>query len=242
MADEAETALVKTKGESDQPALPGQANEDKKLIDAAVKEVNRLYLVSQVKSAFEIGEYLVVTFFGGDAERSKSEDSVSFRALAKRKEDLAVSHSWLWAAARVYANRDQIPEDIRHQLSFSHHRALLPLSDDPKATASLAKKAVKEGLTKVQLDELVAEHRATGDGDPRGRPPEPTFITSLKRLNKAAEVAKWERDFQSMLSRFSEDGLASLKKKAQTEYRKAQSSLAKLTKYLDEVKTKIDAM
>lgn len=242
MADDNKTALVKTNGdEAPRKPLPGELDVDAKLVDAAVGHINELYVRKGMETALEIGKYIADTFFGGDTELTVTGDSASFRKLAER-EDLEMSHSWLWSATRVYRQWDLIPEGVREKLSFSHHRALLPLGDDTKALVTVAKKAVKEGLTKIQLDALVAEHRETSEGDPRGRPPEPAFIGSLKKLNKAAEIAKIERDLQAILSRFSPKGRASLKKKAQKEYKKAETSLTKLTTYLADVKAKIDAM
>lgn len=45
--------------------LPGEKKADQTLINSAVQEINRIYVVGGLQTVLQIGEYLLQTFFNG---------------------------------------------------------------------------------------------------------------------------------------------------------------------------------
>jgi len=126
MADKTETTETITPSEILAPGtgegLPGEQEADSVLLDQAVAHINQLYIAKGLETARVIGEYVLTTFFGGDTEtfRAKGSKHTSFRALAER-EDLHVSHVWIWRAVSVVDQLQLLPEDVAGSLPFTHH-------------------------------------------------------------------------------------------------------------------------
>lgn len=142
------------------------------LLEQAVADLNRIYLLKGVETARALGEYILSTFYDGDVEalRRKSKRHHSFRGLARRP-DLLMSYSVLCRSVAVAEQLRILPEDIASSLSYTQHRALLPVKDDV-AKVELARQAVREGLTAQDLQEHVRNYRRTAQSGVRlGRPP-----------------------------------------------------------------------
>lgn len=180
-----------TKPESDTALatlLPGEGEVDRSLVEAAVQEVNRLYVQKGLETARVVGEYLLTTFFGGDADAFEAREGAhaSFRALADH-EDLRVSHSFLWYAVRLLPQLRMLPEPVAQALPLSHHRLLLHVKDD-KTKQKLAERAVQKGLGKRELEDEIRKLRSKErEGAARGRKPLPTFVRAFNRLQKVTQ-------------------------------------------------------
>jgi hypothetical protein len=178
------------------PALPGAIELAPELLDRAVGDINRIYSAHGLRTARELGEYLVATFFAGDldAALTRARAHVTWRALADR-EDLLVSHSHLWSCVQVLDQLRRLPADVGAALPLSHHRRLLALRDDG-ARARLAEEAVAEQLTVRELEQRVAAQRAAAQvRERRGRKPLPGIvkaIRALRRVELGAELASDE--------------------------------------------------
>lgn len=160
------------------------------LLDEVVAQINHLYVIKGLELAVEVGEYLIDRIFDGDPEqfRDRGSKDASFRKLAAR-DDLKVSHAFLWSACAIVVQRDALPEDLRDALSVSHHRALLPLKDEA-SKVDLARRAVEEGLSKRELQAEVERVRAeTGAVSRAGRPPLPAVVKGLNRVAAAVRAA-----------------------------------------------------
>lgn len=168
--------------------LPGEAEIDRSLVETAVQEVNRLYVQKGLETARVVGEYLLTTFFGGDADAFEAREGAhaSFRALADH-EDLRVSHSFLWYAVRLLPQLRALPEPVAQALPLSHHRLLLHVKDE-KAKHKLAVRAAEKGLGKRELEEEIRKLRSKErDGAARGRKPLPSFVRAFNRLQKVTQ-------------------------------------------------------
>jgi len=166
-------------------ALPGEVQPDAALVDTAVEQINRLYIAKGLETAQVIGEYVLETFFGGDpsAFRDREGGHASFRALASR-DDLHVSHVWLWRAVSVVEQLRQLPAEVGSNLPFTHHTLLLPIKSE-RAKLRLAKRAAEKGWTKRKLDAEVRKVRDKEKQNPNaGRPRLPRFVKTLNKLGR----------------------------------------------------------
>ena len=173
------------------PVLPGQAAARQDLIDAAVREINRAYVTKGLETAKWIGEYVLKTFFEGKVEnfRRLGRKHASFRKLGER-EDLHVSYVFLWNCVAMVDQLKGLPGEVANALPVTHHTLLLPVHDE-KAKLELAKKAVRQKLTKRQLFEEVRKLRkSNGNGTRRGRPPMSPTIRLFATLSRLAVLAR----------------------------------------------------
>jgi len=187
-------------------ALPGAAALDRPLVDRAVHDLNRIHAAKGLETAREMGEYIVSTFFGGDAAAfdAHGRSHISFGALAQR-DDLQVSKSAIWYAVKLLPQLRQLPQTVAQALPMSHHRLLVHV-DDPKAKVKLAEKAVKKGLSKRQLEgEIEKLKKRDPAATPRGRRPLPGFVKAFNRLKKVAEAAELTEVDESALRSFGLD-------------------------------------
>jgi len=184
--------------------LPGGAVVDDKLLDQAVDEINEIYVRKGLEMYLDMGSYVLSTLFDGDPANFQDggKEHVSFRELAKRK-DLIPSYSHLYNSVAVVAQLPLLPEDIREQLSISHHKALLPLKDE-KAKERLAKKTVDKGLTADDLRAEVQKFLDKIKGKSRaGRPPLPSFVKGINKLVKDIDAIEAAELGESDLERYS---------------------------------------
>ncbi len=158
-------------------------------LDAAVSELNRIARRSGLRTARELGAFLIDRFFEGDTSRAEcAREQVSFRRLAKRR-DLLVSATSLYRAVAIELQVRAMPESLASALTASHHRELLVVRDR-ELVCALAREAVREGMTTRQLAARV--RMATGGSGPtrRGRPRTPEVLKSLRRMQTAAAEAR----------------------------------------------------
>ena len=173
------------------PPLPGQASVRQDLLDATVKEINRTYVSKGLETAKTIGQCILRTFFNDSVEnfRRHGRKHVTFRKLCER-EDLHVSHVFLWNCVAVVDQIKVLPGEIANALPATHHTLLLPIHDE-KAKLELAKKAVRQKMSKRQLFEEVRKLRkSNGNGTRRGRPPMSPTIRLFATLSRLAVLAR----------------------------------------------------
>lgn len=189
--------------------LPGEQAVASALLQRAVEDINRIHARRGMELIKELGKYLLHTFFGGDIRtwRERQGRHQTFRALARR-EDLQVSYATLWYAVAVLEQLEDIPEHIATQLSFSHHRLLLPLKDNRDKLA-LARRAVDERLTTRQLERLVKSRTAPSSAR-TGRPRIPALVKGVRKVRAAVELATSEDFDNGSLERLSSGDLRNL--------------------------------
>ncbi|NMC72739.1 MAG: hypothetical protein GYA57_22170 [Myxococcales bacterium] len=204
------------------------------LIDAAVREINRLYVGKGIEAARAVGEYVLRTFFGGRVEhfRRRGRKHVSFRKLAERP-DLRVSHATLWKCTALVEQFRELPPEVTNALPVTHHVLLLPVHDD-KCKLALARKAVREGLSKTAL---AAEVRRLGRPSPtarrRGRPPSPPVVRLLSAFARLARQSAAPSLLDRSLDEFPPHRLADLVAAATRDLEQLGALVRKLRERLD---------
>lgn len=156
-------------------------------IDEAVRFINQRTAAAGIELAREVGAYVLETFFGGDFEAfsdPRRTKPLSFRRLQERQ-DLLLPASTLYTFVRVARQLAELPAETAERLTVSHHRALLPVKD-PDEKAALARRALDEGWSKVELERTV---RARLPRSPRGRKRLPACVKAAPRIARALEEA-----------------------------------------------------
>jgi len=165
--------------------LQGDLREDTSLADRVVEGIREIHLRKGLEYYLELGQFLIDEMFGGDsgAFRERGTKHATFRSLEERH-DLPVSYVTLHQAVRVREQFDSLPEDARNELTYSHHRALLPVRTDA-VRSRLAATAVEEGWTVAHLKQQVTlEEASVRLGEKRGRKPLPKFEKTLNLIGK----------------------------------------------------------
>ena len=167
--------------------LTGADRLDEALLDRAVRDLNRLVAMKGLGKVFEVGRYVIETFFDGDygAFREQRKSSVTFRQLGRRK-DLVLSHSSIYHYVAVAEQVERLPDELAWALSFSHHKVLLPVKD-PETELALARAAVDEDLMVAALQVRVHAFLDRTPWKRTGLRPLPAEVKKLSRLEKAAE-------------------------------------------------------
>ena len=161
-------------------------NIDAKLLDGAVDFINRATHASGVQLAVTISEYVIDTFFGGNAGLLSSKDptkTASFRALCERK-DLHMGAATLFRLIRVGQQVRHLPSDLSENLSQAQHRALLA-EPDGRQKAHFARQAVKHAWTAQKLSAEIAAKHPQEQPKP-GRPHKAALLKWLGGLQRAA--------------------------------------------------------
>lgn len=164
--------------------LPGERAVESHIVDSAVSDLNHIYTLKGLETARAVGEYVLARFFDNDLRefRRRSGRHISFRTLADR-EDLQFSYSFLWNSVAVVEQLRQMPPKIADSLSLSHHKLLLAVRDQD-LKLRLAKRAVREKLSKRQLEGVIA--RAGGrKGVRKGRRPAHPLAKGLSKVRRA---------------------------------------------------------
>ncbi len=186
----AEAVLVRTTGADDVP----EALVDEGKLDEAVNFINRKTILSGLDLAREVGKYILDNFFDGDYQSFVNPSSAkeqSFRALLSR-EDLLPGSTTLYNFVRVSHQLELLPSDLVDRLTFTQHRALLPLPD-PKLKEELARRALDQGWTSGVLEAEVSKLLPVTR---RGRKPSPVVVKAIRRVAKALDSARAE-DFDA---------------------------------------------
>lgn len=186
--------------------LPGGTVLDSIALDRAVAHINGIYTQKGLKTATKIGSYVLDMFFAGDFEsfRHEGKKHVTFRALAER-DDLCVSHSFIWYAVAVLEQSTQLPDDVSETLPFSHHKLLLPIKD-LELKLELAREAVARRMSKRKLAERIRGLRRNSAAFSRaGRPPLPSFVKGLTQVRRGVELACSEELSDDLFDRYGLD-------------------------------------
>jgi hypothetical protein len=172
--------------------LPGETAVRRDLIDAAVHEINRLYVTKGLEAARGVGDYVLRTFFDGKTQNfhKRGNKHVSFRKLAEQDE-LRVSYGFVWKCVAFVDQLKVLPHDLANALPVTHHTLLLPVHDE-KTKVTLARKAVRENLSKRELAVEVRRIRKqkSNGGTRRGRPPTPPIARLLQSFGRVALLAR----------------------------------------------------
>jgi hypothetical protein len=172
-------------------------------LDAAVAEINRIYITGGLRTMVAVGRYILDTFFDGDVEafRSRTQGWSSFKQLYGRA-DLAMSYTLLGISVNVMLQVEQLPSELARLLNTTQHRALLPVKDLQLKT-ELARTAVDEGLSSQKLQRRVWE--ALGPDSPRlGKQPLSPPAAMLRKLDKVSRELVRELEPDQAWSRLSE--------------------------------------
>lgn len=212
-ANLAERPAVVVKGPVSRPALvlPGETTTRADLVDNAVREINRLYIGKGIEAARGIGEYVLKVFFGGRSEnfRHRGRSHVSFRKLVERP-DLRISHAALWKCVAIVDQLKSLPGEVAGALPVSHHVLLLPVRDE-KSKLALARKAIRENLTRTALEAEVRRETEPPEGRPRrGRPPDPAVVRLLSALARLAKQSTAQELLDGAVDGLSSERLAEL--------------------------------
>ena len=175
---------------------------DRKRVDEAVAWIGGKVATTLRRAAQDVGEYVLDTFFSGDADLAKSKNprkNASFRALAEKcgTPDLPISKTWLNNAVGVAVMLRRLPEvsSAFKELPPSYQETLLPLRD-PAKVEEVARQAATKDLSFRELRQVVAEERAREPKDDfRGRPPIPLVVKTLNRSLKLFALGSARRSF-----------------------------------------------
>lgn len=191
-------ALVATKSPD---VLPADEKPDTALVDKAVAFI-REKTGEMKKSAVEIGQYVLDTFFQGDAEKVSSKNpkkNASYAALIERcGRDLPLNKTTLsnWVGIALMSKRLPAADAAFKQLPSSYQEALLPLRDATKVE-KFAGEATANNWSQRDLREKVAKERTRSHkkDDGRGRPPTPAVLKALSGGGNAFIPKDGEKPF-----------------------------------------------
>ena len=148
-------------------------------LDRIAADLNRIYVRGGLQTAIAAGTVVLKEFFNGDIAAFRDREPGawgSFRELCER-DDLAMSRSYLAVCMDILVQLDDLPPGIGQQLSFTHHRTLLPVRD-LEVKRRLARRTVRETLSSRGLRGLVQEEIGRGG---------PAFSTSSPRNGPASD-------------------------------------------------------
>ena len=175
---------------------------DQNLIDGAVQFLNRATHASATQLAVTVSEYVIDTFFAGDAALLSSKDpdkTASFRALCAHPQ-LQMSAATLFRLVRVGQQARLLPSDLSENLTQAQHRALLAVPD-PRHKQHLARQAVQHHWTAEQLTNKIAAERPP-EKAPQGRPHKAELLKWLGAVRHTTgdprDPAVFAQDFAKM--------------------------------------------
>jgi hypothetical protein len=166
----------------------GEPRPQRNDVDAAIRDLNRIYIRGGLRTVLAIGRYLRDELFGGrvPGPDDRGASWISFGALCQR-DDLAMSRSYLSRAMQVLEQYEQLPGVLADQLTYSNHLELLPVHD-PGTKLELASAAADGGWTRLELRRRVWDQ--LGDERPGSRPtmsPPARAIHGLDRRSRDLE-------------------------------------------------------
>ncbi|GEM_PF-3587925 len=129
---------------------------------------------SMLHAVLNVGEVLFEQVYDGDEAlvRSRCRKEISLEDVASRPGS-GVSASYLCRAINIFLQVRELPEELAHQLSVSHHRQLLRLKGDLERKIELARLAVQGSWSVQRLEAKVTTAlRELGQGQTNtgGRP------------------------------------------------------------------------
>jgi hypothetical protein len=150
-----------------------------------VDEINAIYVRGALETALAVAGVVVDRLLGGDERRlARGAKDPALASLAEH-EGLRVPAYTLWTALEVYVQVQLFSEELAWQLSLAHHRALLGVPDT-RSKRLLAQRAVREDLSRRDVQDAVTNWRARHKLPPIGRPVEDPAIVASRRLATAA--------------------------------------------------------
>ncbi len=168
--------------------FPGEHRLEPALLAEAARGLRVLRLRRGLDTAVAVGRLVLDTFFDGrvDVFRTRGKTHTTFDRLTKLPAaERSFSKAYIYHAVRVLEQLGQLPSELGHALSFSHHKVLLGVEDTATKEA-LARRAVEAGWTRERLSE---EAQRAGHGDRRaartGRRAVPSGVRKLRRLHRA---------------------------------------------------------
>ena len=166
--------------------LPGQAREDKGLIDETVAELNAIVDRGGLATMRQLARIVLDRMFRDDADAFlRDEDShASYRALL-RHPDLRVSRTGLWYAVAIDKASQALGAD-GERLTAAHLKRLVHIAN-AEDRAALAAQAVRGGWNVETLEAAIAKRTPPRPVDaPRlGRPPQPLPVKRLAKVERA---------------------------------------------------------
>ena len=164
------------------PAVP----VDEQLVEDSVRFINQKVAEKVFQGSLEIGEYLLVNFFGNDIQLAASPNSAkvaSYSAL-ERRSDLGVSRTTLARMVRIAA-QERFFKTRRIKtdgLCYAHRIELIKLPNNERKV-ELTRQCIKESLSSRQLVPLVNEVRQE-DQTPQPILPEAAVKKHLAELDR----------------------------------------------------------
>jgi len=214
---------------------------DTELVAKSVAFINKIMNDTGEKASSAIGKHILETYFDNNAELAKSHNpkkAASYRALLTHS-DLMLSPSSLNSMVRVEVQQHYLTGNgiDLSKLSYSHQARLIRLPDG-RDKLSLAKKAIKDGLSVRSLEDEVKERSKLVD---RQVPLIPNFGVDFEH-NPALLLGNSKRlDFvleKENLKKLSQKKREELKEKiiaTRDTLKKFESDLEVIVKNLDEI-------
>ncbi len=145
------------------PNLPAVPPNDDQLIDATVVEINRLVGDNLLKTATDVGSYILKHFYGDKIEEAMSKNPHkhnSYRKLQDRL-DLKIHYKTLNQMVNITIQErflvGELTEEKVKLLSYSQRVELLPRNQNTKLT--LAQKCIEENLTIKQMRAAISKNK-----------------------------------------------------------------------------------
>jgi hypothetical protein len=158
------------------------------LVDQAIDEINRLWVLKTLDAVLAIGDCVLRLFFGGDSAhyRSRARKHASFRFLAGH-DDLGPSASFLSRAVGTFEQARTLPPEVVAGLTAANHSQLLAIRDlEYKRT--LAQRAVRERWSARRLAAVIRSEREDTMGPRPGRRPTPDLVRGLRQIAHAIDT------------------------------------------------------
>jgi len=169
----------------------GPAEPDERVIIEAMVQIRAILGRTVARGMAELGEYLLVTFYDGDAALVRSMNPRKHASLRKLQErcgsiDLPVSFSTLARALRIAVLMRELPADSPFRcLPPSHQVELLKLDARDKIDV-LALRAQQESYSVKRLRAAV-QKAIPRQHSGRGRKPTPAMVKAMHRCMAALE-------------------------------------------------------
>ncbi len=219
---------------------PGEILLDHELVDRAVAALKHIQQRSGLDVLVAIGRCLLQHFFDGDisAYHAKNRRHISFRTLSKHQ-DLPYSASRLRLSIAVVEQLGQLPQGLGLELSVSHHRALLPITD-VATKIRLAQQAREQDWSYRMLEQAVAELvELRPEGQRGGRPLLPEGVKQVRKLSRALTEPQWDDvDPCVLLDSFSPQELEQIRHRVHTHLRVIE--LALVSAHADQAQAVLD--
>lgn len=191
-------------------SLPGETGVDPRLLDDLVAAIRAASHDGGLEGALAVADVVLSRLFRGDLEafRRSSRTHETFRALQAHP-DLGMSRSALWYALAVREQITALPPAVALALPLAHHKVLLTV-DGTVEKVALAERAVRENLSRRDLERIVRNQTPASVVRKAGRPPLPAFVKGLRRVDQAVDLATSEPLSPRELRRLGRDDVKGL--------------------------------